>query len=87
MVNINKPRLLVKHAELELISDNSHYKCCCPACERGILLVARHHETFMLLSIDRCILCGQEVEYIDIPNGELMALLPRELGQAPSTAE
>jgi len=79
MVNVNKPCLQVKHADLELLSDNSVYKCLCPACDRGMLLVGRHHETFMLLSIDRCILCGQQFEYIDIPNGTLMALPPREV--------
>lgn len=84
-VNVNKPRLLVKHSELELLSNDSAYRCQCPACERGVLLMMRDPNTFMLLSVDRCLLCCQEVEYTDIPNGELMALMPQQEPLSPSS--
>ena len=74
--NVNKPRLSVKHADLEL-SGESDYHCVCPVCIRGTLSVKRDPNTFTLLSVDRCLLCGQEVEYTDIPNGKLSALPPR----------
>lgn len=74
--NVNKPRLSIKHADLER-SGESDYHRICPVCNQGILSVRRHHDTFMLLSVDRCLLCGQEVEYTDIPNGKLSALPPQ----------
>lgn len=74
--NRNKPRLLLKHSDLER-SGESDYNRLCPECKRGVLTMSRDPNTFMLLSVDRCLLCGQEVEYTDIPDRKLSALPPR----------
>jgi cytochrome c1 len=66
--NMAKPIIQVKHAELQR-SDNSVYRSECPICKNGILLVYRNPKTFVLEAFDRCVWCGQSVEYTDI--GEL----------------
>lgn len=55
----------VKHADLAR-SDDSMYRSTCPSCGDGMLMVARDHQTFLLLAEDRCILCGQTFVYDDI---------------------
>ena len=42
------------------------YRRECPFCESGMLLVGRDQETYRLEAHDRCIGCGQLVEYLDI---------------------
>lgn len=66
MAHVDNPPLHVKHAELLRTSYDSIYKTVCPACDDGLLLVARDQKTFELLADDRCVLCGQRVIYDDI---------------------
>ncbi len=66
LVNYDEPKLVVTHANLERVSENSPYRSCCPACKLGTLLVGRDQKTFELESEDRCVLCGQLFEYSDI---------------------
>ena len=71
-INVKKPVLQVKHSELTRAQDDSEYKSICPACNEGWLLVHRDMETMKLRSHDNCILCGQHVEYTDIPDNKYM---------------
>jgi uncharacterized protein (DUF983 family) len=64
-INIKKPCIKIKHSGLTRYGD-SYYKSSCPACKEGILLVYRNPETLVLERYDRCILCGQQFEYMDI---------------------
>lgn len=45
---------------------SSRYKRECPFCYGGLFLVGRDRETFDLQEYDNCILCGQQVRYLDI---------------------
>ena len=64
-INIKKPVITVKHADLER-TDTSSYRSVCPKCKAGTLLVSRNQKTFKLLAEDRCVLCGQLFIYSDI---------------------
>lgn len=71
MKNLRAEPLIVAHAKLVRLNDESAYKSRCPACPKGMLLVARHPESFELLNLDHCVLCGQRVVYTDEKiNGE-----------------
>lgn len=74
-VNIDAPVLEVQHADLPRWSEESVYRTICPVCNEGLLLVSREDKTFVLSEFDRCILCGQQVRYLDIE-----ALRQRERG-------
>jgi uncharacterized protein (DUF983 family) len=63
--NINEPIKKIKHSEL-LRTGDSAYRSACPECEEGTLLVMRDPNTFQLSPVDRCLLCGQTFEYVDI---------------------
>ena len=66
-LRINKMTWGVKHSEITRWSSESLYKSHCPVegCE-GILLVNRDIHTGQLQAKDHCLLCGQQVIYIDI---------------------
>lgn len=64
-VNCDAPPLSVLHADLVVWSEESDYKSCCPSCKDGLLLVHRDPKTLRLLRRDRCISCGQVVDYLD----------------------
>jgi hypothetical protein len=64
-INATKPCITVKHSELIHI-DNSHYRRECPQCKQGTLSVIRNWNTFELEEFDRCVLCGQQFQYLDI---------------------
>lgn len=65
-VNLRAPIQRVKHAELTRANDDSAFKSKCPACENGILLVARDPEDLSLFARhDRCIICAQAFFYTD----------------------
>lgn len=74
LMNAEAPVLEIRHDQLERWSDHSVYKSDCPACSEGILLVRRHEKTFDLLENDCCIVCAQQVRYLDID--ELMPTRP-----------
>ena len=63
--NLHKPAEHVLHADLRRASFESPFRSVCPVCERGLLLVARHPETFDLVDRDRCVRCGQLFIYED----------------------
>lgn len=64
--NINEPILQVNHFELNPLDERpNRWASECPKCS-GVLTVARDKDTFELLPFDRCVLCGQRVEYLDI---------------------
>lgn len=64
--NIKKPTIKVYHKNLKLHDpENSIYKVECPFCEIGIFLLSRNNN-LRLEKIDRCLNCGQAVEYLDI---------------------
>ena len=63
--NIYNPIQRIKHGSLERFGDSA-YKSVCPQCKEGILFVYRDPETFKLLRIDCCCLCGQRFEYTDL---------------------
>ena len=62
--NFDKPAVEVKHADLTRYGE-SMYKSVCPKC-KGLLLVGRDSDTFILQEYDRCVLCGQLYRYTDI---------------------
>lgn len=62
--NMNQPVLKVKHASLNRCGE-SEFRSECPACKIGILPMHRD-EDLKLLKEDRCLLCAQMIEYIDI---------------------
>ena len=64
-VNLQKPVLELNHSKLES-SGESLYRKICPVCKEGVLLVYRDQESFKLVDLDMCILCGQRVKYLDI---------------------
>jgi len=65
--NINEPVLRVRFYDLIPFSDESSFRSRCPVCEDGVLLVGRDEETPReLLPFDRCVSCGQRVEYMDV---------------------
>lgn len=69
-VNLNSPVIHVRHTNLQRWDlENSLFKSCCPACDKGVLLVARDLVSFKLLREDRCIACGQRVRYTDLKIG------------------
>jgi hypothetical protein len=55
------------HADLARANSVSLYRSICSACpgQFGNLLVMRHPINGKLLRVDRCILCGQLVRYLD----------------------
>ncbi len=73
-INIFAAPVIVKHAALQRAEPDSPHKSICPACKVGLLLMRRNKTTFLLENKDNCILCGQMVEYSDIPNNEWMSL-------------
>ena len=62
--HIDSPVLKISHSNLMPIDDGA-YKRACPVCEDGVLLVNRNPETFEIEKYDRCVVCGQLVEYLD----------------------
>ena len=65
LANVDAPVLEIKHSEQELV-DNSEYRFKCPICKLGVFLVKRNQETLKLEEYDRCMLCAQQVRYVDI---------------------
>lgn len=62
---LTQPKIRVKHSALKRQGD-SMYRSHCLMCEDGILAVMRDMKTHRLLSMDRCLFCGQAYEYEDI---------------------
>lgn len=44
----------------------SAYRRDCPVCKHGTLLMNRDIKTLKLQKLDRCILCGQLFNYVDL---------------------
>jgi hypothetical protein len=78
--NLSNPVLEVQHAALKRWSEESMYKSVCPVCPDGLLLVGRELKTFCLSELDRCVVCGQLIRYLDIET-----LRQRERGSVLST--
>lgn len=64
--NIQKPVVELYHSRLVRVGD-SIYRSECPFCIDGILPVQRDEASGVLLSLDRCVSCGQAVKYLDEP--------------------
>jgi hypothetical protein len=69
-INIDKPIIKVRHSFLLRTGTESLYRSQCPVCELGAMLVGRDTVGGNLVSKDRCILCAQEFEYVDIDEVE-----------------
>lgn len=54
------------HSRLQSVDSETHYRKECPFCDRGMFLVGRNRETYILEEHDYCINCGQRVQYLDI---------------------
>jgi hypothetical protein len=63
--NIHAPIMKVAWGQLKKDDYEHYYRRQCPVCENGLLLVRRHYDTFEIEHFDRCISCGQQVEYTD----------------------
>ena len=63
--NIYTPIMKVKHAKLKTWDTDSLFKRICPKCKIGCLPVCRDLRSGRLQRVDRCMLCGQAVEYED----------------------
>ena len=66
MENYNNEILKVRHSQLERADNKNIYRSKCIKCEKGILLIMRNKDTFLLEEFDICISCGQKYEYLDI---------------------
>lgn len=64
--NFDKEPINVWFYLLEPFDKVSSYKCECPVCENGALVMERDYETGELKNTDRCVGCGQRVVYDDI---------------------
>ena len=64
--NLSKPVISVFWSRLQPIDDNSIFRRECPFCQEGILPVTRDTTTLVILPTDRCLYCGQRVNYLDI---------------------
>lgn len=64
-INIEEGLVKVEHKNLER-SGGSSYRSKCPKCKDGTLLLVRHGSGGILSAHDRCILCGQVFQYLDI---------------------
>lgn len=78
MNNIHKEPIKVQYSLLKRWDEDSNHKSICPICG-GLLPMKRDHNTFLLLNYDRCVMCGQSVIYIDIPNNKLSYLTDKIL--------
>jgi hypothetical protein len=65
IINLDKPVLEIKHADLSSW-DDSLYERKCPVCDDGLLLVRRNFNTLVLEEYDMCVACGQRVRYLNI---------------------
>ncbi len=69
--NLEKPFLIVRHQELERVSEGSPFRSFCPVCSKGVLLVRRHDVfdttdpkiAMGLSKIDNCSMCAQRFVY------------------------
>ena len=61
VANVHNPPILINHSDLELFSENNHYKKVCPLCS-GILGVRGDASDV----IDNCMYCGQMFIYFDM---------------------
>lgn len=63
-VNVDRPVIRIRYADLEVIRDDMMRREC-PFCESGTLPLQRDEDGCLLAS-DRCVGCGQAVQYTDI---------------------
>ncbi len=63
--NLKAEPMRVAHADLRRVNSASQFKCWCPKCKEGILLVCRQQSSGTLINIDRCTRCGQQYLYTD----------------------
>jgi len=64
-ININNEIIQVLHSDLERISEASIFRSHCPKCGLGTLMVNRNDDG-SISEYDRCLLCGQVFQYLDI---------------------
>lgn len=64
--NFEKPPIEVEHATLTCCGRPNQWKSDCPVCQKGVLLVGRDAETYVLEAEDICRFCGQRFIYTDI---------------------
>lgn len=69
-INANQPVLKVWHKRLKRI-DGSNYRSQCPKCQLGTLLMHRTDDGD-LDDVDNCVLCGQQIKYMDLNESGLM---------------
>jgi hypothetical protein len=70
MDRYGEPIIRLNHADLTLYDpENSRFKALCPRPGCDGLLLGGRSATGVLQEFDRCVLCGQQVQYLDI--GEL----------------
>lgn len=62
--NIKAPTIQVAYYELEKLGEG--FAVTCPACKSGTLMGRRNEQTHEINEYDRCLLCGQVVQYLDI---------------------
>lgn len=67
LANLLAPCIDVIHFQLTPMSEKANkWASICPACKAGTLGVGRDRKTLVLQELDRCLLCGQQVRYLDI---------------------
>jgi hypothetical protein len=64
-VNINNNIIKLYHSSLKNFNEDSFYRKECPFCDGGVFCVKRNLQTLELEKLDRCLKCGQQVEYLD----------------------
>ena len=63
--NINREVVRLNYFELEKVG-SSGISVFCPECGDGVITLKRDPDTMTILPFDMCILCGQQVEWVDI---------------------
>ncbi len=63
--NVDKPLLYVYYADLAETETPNALRRECPVCAAGRLLLRRDEATLKVLPEDNCILCGQQVRFLD----------------------
>lgn len=63
--NSKNPVIRLFHAALKRIDQETRFKNHCPFCPDGVLAMKRDKKG-ELMPQDHCLLCGQQVYYVDI---------------------
>lgn len=88
--NVNESFKIVRHADLQRVTEDSPFRSWCPVCDKGLLLVRRLALLDMRLSkMDNCSMCGQQFFYEEdeIAGEKLVSPIPLTLEETVSALD